>query len=152
MTTNASTFEGVLLELGQGDAESVDAATDTFDPIGELTGFDGPGGETTVIDATHSQSSAREKLIGLPDEGQFSCTVNLHVGDAGQDAARAARASRTLKNVRLTLDDYTASGTEIDFKAYVTGFSISGQADGKIEANITFEITGAATYTQGSDV
>lgn len=152
MTTNASTFEGITVGLGQGDGASVAPGSDTFDLILEVESFDGPGGETPIIDVTHNGSSAKEKLVGLPDEGQFTVTGNLVVGDTGQDAARAARASRTLKNVQVTLNDYAATGSVLDFKAFVTGFKINGAKEDKISVSMTFEISGPVTYTTGSDV
>ena len=112
--------------------------------IGEVTGFNGPGGSASIIDVSHLGSTSREKRMGLPDEGQLSLDVNLLPGNAGQIALRNDRASRTKREAILTLTDTT--NTTLTFDAYCTGFSIQGSVDNKIQASITLEITGAVTW------
>lgn len=144
MTTNAMKSQGVTIEIGQGDATSTTYALETFDAIGEVVSFDGPGGEASVIDATHLGSTAKEKIIGLPDEGSFTMTVNLDPADTGQTEARTDRASQTLKWIKITLTD--AGSQVLYFSAYITGFTLGGGVDDKISATITCEISGAVTW------
>jgi hypothetical protein len=103
-----------------------------------VTDWDGPGASASVIDTTHLKSAAREKLIGLMDEGQISLTLNWDSDDIGQDACRAARSSRAKKDFRIS---YT-NGAVQTFEGYVLAFPSSGGVDGKVEGNITIEITG----------
>ena len=113
----------------------------TFTTVGEISDFDGPGGAAAVIDTTHLTSTAKEKLMGLPDEGQFTFSMNWIPTDTGQSACRTARTARTLKAFRVT---YTDSGPTVQtFDAYVLNFTSSGAVDDKVTGNITLEISGA---------
>jgi hypothetical protein len=115
----------------------------TFSPLGEIISFDGPGGKAAIIDITNLASLAKEKLPGLPDEGQFALVCNYSGDDAGQAALQAARGSQTLTHFKVTFTD-TSIAT---FDAYVMEFKISGKADSKVEVALTMEITGAVAWT-----
>jgi hypothetical protein len=128
--------------------KTLTAANGTITPlayleVGEITDFDGPSGSASVIDTTNLQSTAKEKLMGLPDEGQFSLTINRQPDDAGQLAVSAARKARTEKNFKLTLSD----GSVLSFAGYVLGDTWSGGVDGKVSGSITIEISGAVSLT-----
>lgn len=124
------------------------AANGTITPlayleVGEITDFDGPSGSASVIDTTNLQSTAKQKLMGLPDEGQFTLSINRQPDDTGQLAVSAARTARTLKNFKLTLSDDSV----LSFAGYVLGDTWSGGVDGKVSGSITIEISGAVTLT-----
>ena len=112
--------------------------------IGEVVSHDGPGGSAAVYETTHLRSTAKEKKVGLPDEGQLTLAVNWCLAtDHGQQAASTARNARTEKNFKLTFsDDSTAS-----FSGYVLGMSASGAVDDKVSGSITIEITDAVTWS-----
>ncbi len=130
--------EGVILKRGDG------AASEIFTAVAEIIDFDGPGGQAAVIDVTHLTSVAKEKLIGLPDEGQFSFNANLVPGDTPQAALRTDRDAGTLRNFTLTLTDSPA--TVLSFAAFVLEFRIAAGVDAKISVAITMEISGAVTW------
>lgn len=126
--------------------DNSDAATMTpkdWTAVGEVIDFDGPGGSASVIDATHLTSTAREKLMGIPDEGQFSFSLNRVFSDTGQEACLAARAARTERNFKVTYTDDTVQ----TFAGYVLQFSTTGGVDDKVNGSITVEITGSVTTT-----
>src|SRR3990172_8733381 len=79
--------------------------------VGEPTTGDGPGRAAAVIPVTHWKSTAIEKRMGLPDEGQFTFEVNCVFADAGQTILRDGRTNRTLLNFRITYPD---AGTTVD--------------------------------------
>ena len=135
MASGALETQGVMLEIGDG------GGPETFFEVGEVTDFTGPGGSAAVIDVTHLKSTAKEKRMGLPDEGQFTFNVNLVPLDNGQRHAFKSRADRRLTNFRLTLTDSPA--TVLTFPGFVLEFSLSGAVDDKIPAAITIEISGA---------
>jgi hypothetical protein len=110
--------------------------------IGEVTDWDGPGGSATMYETTHLRSEAKEKKIGLMDEGQLTLSINWEPSDTGQQAARDARAARTEKSFRLT---YTDNSTAT-FNGYVMGMSSSGGVDNKVSGSITIEISGPVEY------
>lgn len=113
--------------------------------VGEVVSFSGPGGQANVIDVTHLGSTRREKMMGIPDEGQLTLEMNLVPGDAGQDKLIASRTDRTLDTGRLFLTD--DSGTILTFDAYCTQFSVAGAVDDKIQASATLEITDEVNWS-----
>jgi predicted secreted protein len=137
--SEAIVSEGILIQRGNGATP-----TEIFTTVGEITDFDGPGGSASVIDVTNLESTAKEKLMGLKDEGQFSFNANLVPGDVGQTGLRTDRDNRTLRNFKVILTD--AGTTTLTFSAYVLGFSISGAVDDKVGSSITLEISGNVTW------
>lgn len=119
------------------------ATPNTYTNVGEIVDWDGPGGSASVIDTTHLSSTAKEKLMGLMDEGQFSFNLNNVFSDTGQQACRTARTARTLKGWRLTYSDSTVQ----TWNGYCLAFSTSGGVDDKVNGSITVEISGAVTTT-----
>lgn len=124
---------------------SASTSLSTAVQIGEVNSINGPSGSAGVIDVTHLGSTAKEKLMGLPDEGQVTFDVNLDNADAGQIALRNDRASRSKKRVAIKFNDAATSLWHIE--AYCTGFAISGAVDDKVTASVTCELTGPLTFT-----
>ena len=112
-----------------------------YNDVGEITSIAGPGGSAAVIDVTNLSSAAKEKLIGLPDEGQITLEVNLDPGDAQQIGLKDDRASQTKRDFKITLTD--TSSTELTFQAFCLGFVINAAIDDKVGATITLEVTGS---------
>ena len=110
--------------------------------VGEVTDWDGPGGSATMYETTHLRSEAKEKKIGLMDEGQLTLSINWEPSDPGQQEARQARADRAEKSFRLTYSD----GSIATFQGYVMGMSSSGGVDNKVSGSITIEISGPVVY------
>jgi hypothetical protein len=140
MSGNAIQAQGTLLKIGTGTAPSI-----TYTAIKEIKSFTGPGGSAAVIDVTDLSSPAKEKRMGLHDEGQLSFTMNYLPDDTQHALLRTNRAGRVLTPFNLTFTD--ATPLTWGFNAYITSFVVSGAVDGVIEANVTLEITGAITET-----
>jgi len=66
MSSQALESQGMELKIGDG------ASPEVFAAISEIKTFTGPGGSATVIDVTDLSSAAKEKRMGLADEGQLS--------------------------------------------------------------------------------
>jgi acetylornithine deacetylase/succinyl-diaminopimelate desuccinylase-like protein len=130
--------QGVTLSI------SVGASPTAFQTIANVIDFSGPGGQASVIDITNLASTAREKRMGLPDEGQLTFNVNLDPDAASHQALRDARKNRTQCEFRVTLTDTT--NTTLTFLGYVLGFVVSGAVDDVVKAAITVEIDGAVTW------
>lgn len=111
--------------------------------IAEVTDWDGPSGTAQVIDMTYLTAAAKHKKMGLPDEGQFTLSINWIPTNAGQQAVATARAEQAEKNFKVTYED----GSTQTFAGYVLGFATSGGVDNKVAGSITIEITGAVTTT-----
>ena len=138
MTSNALETQGVLFKRGDGGTPEV------FTSVGEIKSFQGPGGSAAVIDITTLESTAKEKRMGLADEGQFTFEINLDPTNAQHLGLKSDRAARTLRNFTLTLTDSPA--TVLSFAAYVLELSLSGGVDDVIGASVTLEISGAVTW------
>ena len=137
MSTSALSAQGVTIAVGAG---SPDIPT----TIPEVSSINGPSGSATVIDATDLSSTAREKVMGLMDEGQVQLDINYLPDNAVHETLRAARAAKTLKSFVITFTD-TAPATWFRFDGYVTGFAVTAQVDQLIKVSVTIEITGPVT-------
>lgn len=137
MTTVQS--QGVTFKIGDGGSP-----TETFNDVGELRDVTGlRGGGATVIDASTLASTRREKVMGLPDEGQCSLSVWYDPADSQQTALEAARDSRALTNFQVTIPSTPV--TTFAFSGFVLDFEVGAQIDGLVEGSVTIEITGAVT-------
>ena len=123
---------------------NVDGSPTNFQKVGNVTDFSGPGGQGTVIDASNLDSVAREKLMGLIDEGQISFNINLDPDDTVHLALKTARRNKTLCEFKLTLTDQ--SPKQLIFFGYVLGFQVSGSLDALIKAAVTVEIDGEVNW------
>lgn len=140
MSSQALEAQGVVLQIGDSGSPQV------FNSIPEIKTFSGPGGSAAVIDVTDLSSAAKEKRMGLADEGQLSFTINYIAKNTYHAALRTARANRSQTNFKLVFTDDSPK-TTWSFAAFVTGFTVSGSVDGVVEANVTLEITGAITQS-----
>jgi len=138
MSSNALDSQGMTLKIGDGAETS-----ETFATISEIKSFSGPGGSATVIDTTDLQSTAKEKRMGLQDEGQLSFEINYIPSDTEHAQLRTDRAEQTERNFQLVFTDDPV--TTWDFAAFVTGFSVSGGVDDVVNASVTLELTGSIT-------
>ena len=105
------------------------------------------------IDVTTLDSTAKEKMIGLQDEGQVSmeCLLSSSATDM-HSKLRDDRANRRkgIFAIQMT-DGSTPDGypTKVDFDAYVTGFALSGGVDNVVKASISMELTSACKWREG---
>lgn len=138
MSSSAIESQGVTIEW----LDSVNSPNE-FREIPEVKQFSGPSGSASVIDVSDLGSSAREKRMGLPDEGQLQLTINYRPDNEIHAGMRTARESRTLEQFRITYTD--AGATTHTFSGYISGFALSGAVDGVVEAQVTIEISGSIT-------
>lgn len=124
---------------------STSTALSTAQSVAGFMSFNGPSGSAAVIDITTLQSTAKEKQMGLPDEGQISFDAIYLSTDVGQIALRTDRASRTRRKVAIQLTDSSTQLLHAD--AFCTGFSVTGAVDDVLKASYTLEITGPLTFT-----
>ena len=130
-------------------AGSTSPTTVAANAIGSVIGFNGPSGSAPIIDATDLNSVAKEKVMGLRDEGQVALDIFYNPSDTVQTQLRSDRASRTMRKAVIKLSDTTveASKTRIIFDAYVTGFAITGAVDQMVKGTVTLEICNACTFS-----
>lgn len=128
----------------QGTTFEVKSAAGAWIAIGQVKGSSGPGGQAAVIDVSHLKSTRKEKVMGLPDEGQFTFNVIYDPANAGQLRCRALRAASEEGDFRITLTDV---GNEVQsFSGFVLGMPQETPEDNIVQAAITVEISGEVTY------
>lgn len=137
MATTFIESQGVQLAVGDG------SSPENYTLIPQITTMSGPGGSASVIDVTTLDSTAREKAMGLPDEGQLSFEMVYNPNNTVQDGLRVKRAARTLHNFELTLTDSPA--TVFLFSAYVLEFTQGYAVDEVAMVSVTLEISGPVT-------
>lgn len=125
----ASAGATVTIKVGAGTATLIKGLND-FSGIG--------GGSAAVIDVTDLDSVAKEKLMGVKDEGSVTLNFNYIAADAGQVLAFGARDS-----VALCTFVITVKTKKFTFDGYVTTAEVSGGVDQKVSLGMTVEITGA---------
>ena len=130
--------QGTVLKIGDGNSPEV------FTAVGEIKEIGGPSGSAPVIDVSNLSSTKREKIMGLPDEGQVSMSLNYDHNDAQQTALRTARTARTAKN--FTIETSDSPSQTLSFTAYVLEFSLSFAVDEVVGLTVTLEITDAVTF------
>lgn len=115
--------------------------------VGQVVSFNGPNQSANIIDITHLQSTAKEKLVGLVDSGDLSISVifdnessstNLH------DALERDLRERTNRkfDIKFT-DDGTVSSqpSAVYFEGYMTAFAMTGAVDDVLKADMTIAIS-----------
>lgn len=142
----------------QSSGDSLALTANRYDQIGEIKSFNGPTGNANVIDVTNINSTAKEKLIGLRDEGQVSIefffmpATDISSADQSQHLTlKTDRANRTLRNFDILFTDAnnavaTSYPSGMNFDAYVSGFSVNAGVDGAVTGNVTLELTSAIKY------
>ena len=135
---NAIETQGFTFKIGaSGDSPA------SMTTISEIVSFQFFDGQAAEIDVTHLGSTAKEFLMGLQDFGNASIEVNFLPDDPGQVEARAAKASRVIKDFIATFSD----GTTATFSGFVLSAPISGGVDSKVDSSFAIRISGNVTIT-----
>jgi len=138
----ADTFAVDANTVGLAYTSGGTATPAAWTAIANVKSFTGMDGSAAVIDVSNLQSLAKEKRMGLQDEGQFSMTLDLDSTDAGQTALLAARSAQALKQFKLTLPN-AATATFTGFCKKVTA---DGGVDKVLGRTVDVEITGPVTW------
>ncbi|MBW0450844.1 phage tail tube protein [Paraburkholderia phenoliruptrix] len=123
------------------DTAAEGAAQPTWTQVKNLKSFSGFDGSATEIDVTDLDSTAKEKRLGLMDNGSFSIDVNVNIADPGQAALKAAQKASSLESFKLQYPD----GSADTFDASVKSFPIAGGTDAVLTATVSLTISGAVT-------
>jgi hypothetical protein len=138
MTTTAIKTQGTQLKIENA------ASPGEYTAIGQaaaITGF--RSGENTEIDITNFDSTAREYIIGLKDEGTLQVSFVYDPDNAQQIRLETLRDSQASADFQLVF----AAGTlkTFTFTAFVSSFSLDLEADDAVRGSVTLRITGAVT-------
>jgi len=133
--------------LSKGTTLSITVASGSPIPVNGFTDFSGVGsGTASIIDTSDLSSVAKQKALGLTDEGTAKFSLNYIEADPGQVAMETARSAGTVAHFIITL----TSGTKYAFDAVVQTFEKTGSVDKIVTVSATAEITGAVTKTAAS--
>jgi len=137
MSSNSLESQGMLFQIGDA------ASPEVFTSIAEVTSISGPGGSAAVIDTTDLNSTAKEKRMGLSDEGQVTLDIMYIPANTQHALLRTRRASRVLTNFKIIFTDSPA--TTWSFSGYVLGFTVNNAVDATTNASVTIEVSGSIT-------
>jgi predicted secreted protein len=133
--------------IGYGTTFEIEApaGSGTYVTIAEITDLTPPDEKADVIDATNMQSPGgyKEKILGLTDPGQLSVTMNLVPGSLSEITLLAAKASRLARNSKITYPN----GSIWSFAILITGYQTKAPVQGKMEATVTGDVSGAIART-----
>ena len=112
-----------------------------YETINEVRDLNFRTGSAAVIDVTDLLSTAKEKRMGLQDEGQCTFTLNFIPTDEKHAELLTAKGDRQARNFKLTLSD----GTAYTFSGFVLAVPMSAAVDGVLTSAVVVEITGGIT-------
>ncbi len=119
------------------------AVPDTYTQVKGLQSFDGFDGAADELDTTDLDSTAKEFISGIKDEGKFGFEIKVLKTDNGQIALRAARASGAITGFKLTLPD----GSVATFSALVKTIPTSGAVNTVMKGKVDTRISGPVTWS-----
>ncbi|EKE68690.1 phage tail tube protein [Oceanibaculum indicum] len=116
---------------------------DTWIKVAGVVSIDGPTGSSSELDASDLDSTAREYVPALPDEGSVSLEMNLLHGNATQEFMQDAKIARTTHNWRIRQKVDPDKG--ITFAGYVSEFSFAAGTDAIKKISATLRVTEAVS-------
>ncbi|WP_018435353.1 phage tail tube protein [Paraburkholderia atlantica] len=140
MTSTAISAQGSKFSVG---AVAEGGGDPTYTQVKNVKSFSGFDGTATELDATDLDSTAKEKLLGLMDEGSFSIDINTNMADPGQAALKAGQRS----SAKLPFKLETPDGYSYTFNGYVKSFPLQGGVDAILATTVQMTITGSVTET-----
>ena len=119
------------------------ATPDTYTKINGLLSFDGFDGAADELDTTDLDSTAKEFVSGIKDEGKFGFEIKTLKTDTGQIALRAARANGTITGFKLTLPDQSVASFSALVKTMPTSGGVNAVLKGKVDTKISGPVSWA---------
>lgn len=119
------------------------ATPSAYTQIKGLTSFDGFDGAADELDTTDLDSTAKEYISGLRDEGKFGFEIKVLKTDNGQIALRAARTSGDVVGMKLELPD----GSVATFDTLVKTIPSSGGVNAVLKGKVDTKISGPVVWS-----
>lgn len=131
-------------KLKRGDG----GGTEVFTTIAAITSFSGPNETAPTVDVTTMDSTAREYITGLKDQGEITFDLIFVGSNAQQQGVRTDLTNGTTRNFKLVIPDKTleADCTTLSFAGVVTQFALTGQTDDAWRGSVTIKLSGAGTW------
>ena len=115
----------------------------TYTKVNGVLSFDGFDGSADELDTTDLDSTAKEFVSGIRDEGKFGFEMKRLKTDVGQMAMRAVLASGAITGFRLTLPD----GATATWQALVKTMPASGGVNAVLKGKVDTKISGPVTWS-----
>ncbi len=119
------------------------ATPQTYTKVNGLLSFDGFDGSADELDTTDLDSTAKEFVSGIKDEGKFGFEIKTLKTDNGQIALRAARANGNIVGFKLTLPDASVASFSALVKTIPTSGGVNAVLKGKVDCKISGPVTWA---------
>ena len=113
------------------------ATPSAYTQIKGLTSFDGFDGAADELDTTDLDSTAKEYISGLRDEGKFGFEIKVLKTDNGQIALRAARTSGAVVGMKLVLPDESTATFDTLVKTIPSSGGVNAVLKGKVDTKIS---------------
>jgi hypothetical protein len=139
MSVNALESQGIALYIDTGAVSPT-----VWTQIPDARDISFRTGSAAVIDVTDLSSTAKEKRMGLADEGQCTFTLMFRPKNAAHAELLQGKADRQVRDFKLVLTD-SPTPTTYYFSGFVLSVPLTANVDAVIESNVTIEITGAVT-------
>jgi len=113
------------------------ATPTTRTKVNGMLSFDGFDGSADELDTTDLDSTAKEFIAGIKDEGKFGFEIKTLKTDNGQIGLRAARVSGAVIPMWLTLPDGSVAAFNVLVKTMPTGGGVNAVLKGKVDCKIS---------------
>jgi predicted secreted protein len=137
-------------QYGRGTVLAIGSTPTT---VAEIKTIKLSGRKWDTEDTTNLQSSAKEFMASILDNGEWDLEGNRVSADAGQTAMEAAFVSGALSSFTITLPKtgaQTSKGDSWSFSAVITELDYSIDVTKAISFSCKLKISGTMTMTAGS--
>lgn len=117
--------------------------------IEEATSISGPNGTLSLIDVSHLQSTRKEYLPGLADNGTIDVECNFTAGTEQMALFDLFNASSDPEPfmIQVPTDSTRTLFHAFTFMGIMTKWALGDAVDAKVKLSMTIQTTGGVTYT-----
>jgi hypothetical protein len=141
-----NTFAVQINTIGKIIDDNTNSATATpvaFTEIDDVKSIKFATGSRTEMDVTNLKSTAKEKILGLKDNGSVTGDINIDLTSPGQTAFRASLGSDDVKVFRVTLPGSAGTCT---FNGQAKKLDESGAVDSPFSGSYEIAVKGDYTW------
>lgn len=155
MASKAQTGNNLTLEIGGTTPANGIPGPDTYTLIGDVMEAPLMWGEWAMAPTTNFQSTTKESIPTIREEGSVEVKGNCVDNDAGQVLAYAAFKSATPTDFRVKKPANVKAGQSVGssyvFSAYVKSFKLPDvKPDSPITFSMSLQLIGTELFTPGS--
>ncbi len=120
-------------------------ASATYVDIAQAVSIEGPTSENREVEVTTLDSTAREYLASLPDNGTVTMPIVFDPDDTTHQLLIALGISGAVRTWRIVLPN--AGQSRADFDAFVLNFPMNITQEEAITNQTVLRVSGAVTWT-----